>query len=136
MPRLCPCRNQYRRENAEILNGGSSLEFKTGIPVSPEEKRVANARKNFYSAYGRLWIVLPVSLIAAGIADNYLNAYSYRPTAAMYNPALTSSYVKTGAYVLIGLSAAEIVYRIIRYLGTSGANADPIARFGSNGPED
>jgi len=125
------------RGNAEFINAGSSLAIKTSVPVSPEEKRVATARNNFYSAYGRFWVTLPVTLLAINIAGNYINAYPRQnpQTSAMYNSALTSSYVQIGAYVLLGLSAAEIIYRIVRYLGTSGTNADPIAQFKNTLPE-
>jgi len=122
------------RGSAEFVNYGDSLVFKTSVPVSPEEKRVATARNNFYSAYGRFWIALPVSLLAVNMAGNYINAYNYQnpKTQSMYNTALTSSYVQNGAYAVLFLSIAEIVYRTVRYLGTSGSNADPIARFDNN----
>jgi len=119
------------RGSAEFIPG-DALFIKTGIPVSPEEKRVSKARNNFYSAYGRLWIALPASLLTMGIVDNYINAYNYSPTMEMYNAAKASSWIKIGAYVVIGLAATETVYRIVRYLMTSGANADPIARFKPN----
>ena len=122
------------RESAEFITG-NTLSIKTGVPVSPEEKRVSTARNNFYSAYGRLWIALPASLLAIGMADNYVSAYNFRNDMDIYKQANAGSIVKIAAYVVIGLAAGETVYRIVRYLITSGANADPIARFNNTEPE-
>jgi hypothetical protein len=119
------------RGSAEFVRAGSEgiLSYETAVPVSPEEKRVNTARRKFYGAYGRLWIALPVSLLAVGIADNYINAYTYQGSPDMYDPALKAMYVQRGAYVVIGLAAVDVVFRIIRYLYTSGSDAAPIARF-------
>jgi hypothetical protein len=113
-----------------------NLSYETSVPVPPEEKRVTTARRKFYGAYGRLWVALPISLVTIGMASNYINAYNYgaaykNPSEQqeMYDRAITANYVQTGAYIVIGLAAAETVYRIIRYLYTSGADSAPIARF-------
>ncbi|AEF81424.1 hypothetical protein [Leadbettera azotonutricia] len=119
-------------------DGGENLNYETRVPVSPEEKRVNTARKKFYGAYGRLWVALPLSMVAIGMAGNYINAYNYGAATKgpaeqqeMYDKAVRAGYVQTGAYIVIGLAAAETVYRIIRYLYTSGADSAPIARFPS-----
>jgi hypothetical protein len=120
-------------------DAGETLAFKTAVPVSPEEKRVNTARKKFYGAYGRLWVALPLSLLTVSIAGNYVDAYNYSAAAGavdagMYNKAVRSNYFTVGAYVVIGLAAADTVFRIIRYLYTSGADAAPIARFPNQEP--
>jgi hypothetical protein len=92
------------------------------MPVSAEEKRVDTARRKFYGAYGRLWIALPVSFLAMGIADSYLKA----PLNQGMTMANTLTY---GAWAVIGLAAVDTVFRIVRYLVTSGSDAAPLARF-------
>jgi hypothetical protein len=120
------------RGSAEFVRspqGGRALTYETSLPVPPEEKRVNTARGKFYGAYGRFWFALPAALLAVGMAENYLNAYSYNLSYEMYEKGTTAYNVSIGAYVLIGLAAADTVYRIIRYLYTSGSDAAPLARF-------
>jgi hypothetical protein len=112
------------RGSAEFVRaeGGQTLAYDTTMPVSAEEKRVDTARRKFYGAYGRLWIALPVSLLAMGIADSYLKA----PPNQGVTMANTLTY---GAWAVIGLTAVDTVFRIVRYLFTSGSDAAPLARF-------
>jgi hypothetical protein len=128
------------RGSAEFVgpdrNAAENLSYETSVPVSPEEKRVNTARRKFYGAYGRLWVALPLSMVAIGMARNYVNAYNYGPVSPdpseqqkRYDRAVRASYVQTGAYIVIGIAAVDVVYRIIRYLYTSGADSAPIARF-------
>jgi hypothetical protein len=118
------------RGNAEFISASNTFAFKTAVPVSPEEKRVAAARNSFYSAYGRFWIALPVSLIAIGLANNYINGYMYSPTPTreMYDKATAGTYVRGGGYVLIGMAVIDTVYHVVRYLVASRADANPLAR--------
>jgi hypothetical protein len=117
------------RGSAEFVRSANTLAFDTTIPISSEEKRVATARNNFYSAWGRFWVAMPLSAMAIGLADSYANAYnsSQYPSTEMYNTASTWNYVKIGAFVLIGLVAIDTIYHIVRYLGSSGTDANPVA---------
>jgi hypothetical protein len=117
------------RGSAQFIRSENTFSFSTIVPVSPEEKRVAAARNSFYSAYGRFWIALPVSLIAIGLSDSYINAYKYgpNPTMEMFNTANIWNYVKIGAFVVIGLAVIDTLYHVIRYLSTSGTDANPVA---------
>jgi hypothetical protein len=117
------------RGSAEFIGLQNTFSFSTAVPVSPEEKRVAAARDRFYSAFGRFWIALPVSLLTIGLSNNYIYAYNYglNPTREMYNTAKTWNYVRIGAFVVIGLAVIDTVYHIIRYLSASGADANPVA---------
>ena len=128
--------NSQVRGNAEFVRSENSLVFKTGVPVSPEEKRVDKARRGFYGSYGRLWVALPVSIFLIGWTNNHVNAYNYQkeylhqePTPEYTRKANTWVGIRTGAAILIGVTAADLVYRIVRYLYTSRADADPIAQF-------
>jgi hypothetical protein len=118
------------RGNAKFISASNTAAFNTVVPVSPEEKRVAAARNSFYSAYGRFWIALPLSVLAIGFSENYINAYinSPMPTMEMYDKAVVGNYFRIGGYVLIGLAVIDTVYHIVRYLDASGADANPVAR--------
>jgi hypothetical protein len=117
------------RGSAEFIRLQNTLSFSTAVPISPEEKRVAVARDRFYSAYGRFWIALPVSLLTIGLSNSYIYAYNYgtNPTREMYNTKKTWSYVRIGAFVVIGLAVIDTVYHVIRYLSASGADANPVS---------
>jgi hypothetical protein len=117
------------RGSAQFIRSQNTFSFNTAFPVSPEEKRVATARNSFYSAYGRFWIALPLSLITIGLSESYINAYVYspRPTYEMYNTANTWNYVKIGAFVVIGLAVVDTLFHVIRYLSVSGTDANPVA---------
>jgi hypothetical protein len=119
------------RGSAEFVRApsGDILSYETSVPVSPEEKRVNTSRRRFYGAYGRFWVALPVSLLAIGIAGNYVNAYIYQGVPEMYDPALKALNVQRGAYVVIGLAAADVAFRIFRYLYISRSDSVPITRF-------
>jgi hypothetical protein len=125
------------RGNVEFISASNTIAFNTELSVSPEEKRVAAARNSFYSAYGRFWIALPVSVLAIGLSNNYINAYvnSPYPTNEMYDRANAANYVSIGGYVLIGLAIIDTVYHIVRYLGASGADANPVVRVTSGNTE-
>jgi hypothetical protein len=122
------------RGSAEFVrsDGGQTLVYETTLPISPEEKRVNTARRSFYTAYGRFWIALPVSLLAMGIAESYTNAYPYNPSSEMYQSATRAYNINIGAWVVIGLAAADTIYRAVRYLYTSRSDAVPLAQFPKN----
>jgi hypothetical protein len=118
------------RGNAEFISANNAFAFNTAFPVSPEEKRVAAARNSFYSAYGRFWIALPLSILAISMTNNYVMAFNNNPnpTLEMYENAKSRIYIRNGGYVLIGMAIIDTVYHIVRYLGASGADANPVAR--------
>jgi hypothetical protein len=113
----------------------TSLEYETFVPIDPAEKRVDTKRRQFYGAYGRFWVVLPLSLVAIGMAESYVNAYessmgSSTPHPEMYSKAEIANYTRIGIYALIGIAAVDTVFRIVRYLYTSSSDSTPIVRFG------
>jgi hypothetical protein len=64
-----------------------------------------------------------------GMADNYINAYPSNPTLEMYQSATTAYNISIGAWVMIGLAAADTVFRVVRYLYTSRSDAAPLVQF-------
>jgi hypothetical protein len=121
------------RGSAEFISIGAGAEksmvYETSSPVDPGEKRVNTSRRKFYGAYGRFWIALPVSMLVIGMAENYIEAQPYSSSMDMYDKAINAGYFRIGAYALIGLTAVDIIFRLVRYLYVSGADSVPIARF-------
>ena len=128
--------NSYIRGSANLEQGrieASSIDFFTSIPVQKEDQRVEDARKRFYRSWGTLWITLPVSLLAAGVAGNHITNYSMY---AGYDPALRQqlsnraafgNIVTYGGYAAIGAAFGYVFYNIFHYLRTSSDDATPIA---------
>ncbi|MDR0472096.1 MAG: hypothetical protein LBH43_00230 [Treponema sp.] len=111
------------RGNAQFSRAAeNTLFYKTSMPVDPNEKRINKAKLKFYGAYGRFWIALPVSMVVSGMAENHINSF-YSDKASYAN------YINIGAYTVLGLAGADLVYRLVRYLYISRSDADPIARF-------
>jgi len=125
-------------EDGSVGAGGSAA-FTTKVPISPEEKRVDRARRGFYGAYGAFWIILPVSLLTAGIAQNYVNANNmaavygmyaddYDTRKKIYDNAVIGRNVTIGAYGVMGVALGVTFFQIFRYLYVSGGDATPIVK--------
>ena len=137
--------NALIKGNAQFVraNEATDVPGKTSIntkpPISPEEKRVERARRGFYGVYGAFWIVLPVSLLAVGIANNYINSNNYvaatgyyqgdyETQSKIYNNAVTANKVRVGANIAWGAALGVTFFQIFRYLYVSGGDASPIVK--------
>jgi hypothetical protein len=100
----------------------------TTVPVTKEEKRVENTRRNFYTTYGAFWFVLPASLLTAGIAGTYIAAANV-PSNNLYTT------VRTGAYGAMIASLGVTFWQIFRYLTVSSGDSTPINKAGAKGED-
>jgi hypothetical protein len=128
-------RNQYEYLHVEAPGGetaaivfraaGNGADLKPVMPHDPEEKRTNRARRRFYGAYGRLWVAVPVAFILSGMSTAYADAYMLNPskTSEQYERAQRYQYVSLGTIIAAGLIGAEAIYRIFRYVHTSGEDA-------------
>jgi hypothetical protein len=101
----------------------------TSIPVTKEEKRVENTRRNFYTSYGAFWFILPASLLTAGIAETYIAANSYGDSNSLYTT------IRTGAYGIMAASLGVTFWQIFKYLTVSGGDSTPINKAGAKGED-
>jgi hypothetical protein len=106
------------------------LLLKTKPPLPSGQKRVDQARRRYYWAWGGTWITGIVAWLAYGISDTYTKTYSASPNPDMdfYNQAKTLSYVSIGAWALVGTAVAHEIFQMVRYLYTSNQDAAPIRR--------
>jgi hypothetical protein len=103
---------------------GTSLDFKL-IPRSTEEKRVAKSRRSFYSAFGRFWIALPIAFVFGAMASTEKSANNSSTTQndSLYANAVRDRYISIGLWTVFGLTAVQSVYRIFKYVRTSGEDS-------------
>jgi hypothetical protein len=96
----------------------------------PEEKRVAQARRAFYNAFGRFWIALPIAVVFGAMAAAETSAYNHLSVhnQELYDNAIRDYYISIGLWVVFGLTAAESIYRIFRYTHTAGEKIPQIIK--------
>jgi len=135
--------NEIIRGNARFVQnavgpgvGGMTI-INTAFPVSPEERPVERARRNFYRAYGALWIILPASLITAGIAGTYIQANNHmvlnnlhaddpERRRRIHENALRANNIRIGAFTVMGISLGVTFFQIFRYLRAASADVAPL----------
>jgi hypothetical protein len=114
-------------EASVVLAGSASrtLEFTLKPSRSAEERRVATARRAFYSAFGRFWIALPIALVFGAIASAEVSAYNRLSVEnkALYDDALRDYYLSYVVWGVFSLTALQSVYRMFKYVGTSGESS-------------
>ena len=137
--------NSLVRGNAQFVraNEAAGVAGKASIgtkpPISPEEKRVDRARRGFYGAYGAFLVILPISLITVGVANNYINANNYTigtghyyddydTQSKIYDRAVTANKIRIGANIAWGTALGVTFFQIFRYLYVSGGDASPIVK--------
>ena len=127
--------------NAQLTVLGENhnrAEFITAMPITREEQRVGNARRNFYSAYGAFWIVLPAALLAGGIAGTYITSNNFlmanpgfgadaETRNRMANNAARANLIRNGSTVLWVSSLGISLFQVFRYINASRGAATPIA---------
>jgi hypothetical protein len=115
-------------EASVVLSGNtrtSSLDFNLKPSHSAEERRVANARRSFYSAFGRLWIALPIAFVFWAMASAEVSAYNRLSTEnkSLYDSASRDLYISYGLWGVFGLTTVQSIYRIFKYVRTSGESS-------------
>jgi len=102
-----------------VVNDHAKADFFTAFPVSEEEKKVENARKNFYTTYGAFWFILPAALLAGGIAETHM---AINPNAGSWG------MLRTGANIAWGAALGVTFFQIFRYMYVSRGDSTPIVK--------
>ena len=126
------------RFTRDPADSGAWAEFQTMQPISPEEARVETARYGFYRSYGAFWIILPASLLAAGIAGTYIAADDYVTANNIHIDPVSREKLSSNAsfgrvvsyasYGAIGVSLGMTFVQIFRYIRASREDPTPIVR--------
>jgi hypothetical protein len=117
-----------------VIFGSDSLdsEFRTIFinPRLPKGKTdVDKARRQFYGAFGRFWIALPVAWIINGLTNSMVATYNdYLPDPALWDQANTFIKINTATAITAGVFLAESLIRSGWYLYISTRNEPNLVR--------
>lgn len=111
------------------------LETQTGtLPIPDQyvqfrgEKPVEKARKQFYGAFGRFWIALPIAFLLNGIADTYIKSVNYGGSQDLIDPATKLYYSAQVAWLITGVFLGESLYRLGYYVYSANKGASPVLK--------
>jgi hypothetical protein len=115
---------QQRNLSAETADGridqtvfhvsNTPIVFDPKIPPPPDRTEIA--RKKFYSAYGRFWIVLPLAILGMGLNNTVTSVYNTTGDPNIGTQQTIVYWASMGLNVMMGLCLAESFYRIGRYV--------------------
>jgi hypothetical protein len=98
-------------------------------PKTPPPKgRVEKSRKGFYGAWGRLWLIVPLTWLAVGLSDSYVNAYNVAQsrTQEQADRATIVYWAAGGVGVLAGVFLLESLARFVWYGYQADRQATPL----------
>jgi hypothetical protein len=98
------------------------------LAAPKEEGAVLSARRKFYGAYGRFWLILPAAYILQGLSTTVINTYTTTANPELYDKALTIYYASIGALVVAGGFLAESLIREVVYMVTSTKHEPTLAK--------
>jgi hypothetical protein len=98
---------------------GNPIHIGTRPALDPGAKPLGKARKQYYGAWGRFWVALPVTILMLGLSGSYRDAYTVYGT-----PVFAENYqIYTGVTLGLGVVSAgfavESIIRIIWYAHTA-----------------
>jgi hypothetical protein len=131
--------NYYRYINVEtedgrgasaIVLGGEQRDGRERIMTltprplpGPDEKPVEKRRRQFYGAWGRLWVTFPLYMLLNGFAHSYINSYiqpDYRDKAEFWRN------VNDYGWIVPAVFGAESLIRLILYVNAANKEAVPL----------
>jgi hypothetical protein len=133
-------RGRYRYINVETEDGrggelivlgkqdGESRRVEINPTTLPgkDEKPVEKRRRQFYGAWGRLWVTLPLAFLLDGVARSYATAYNNSGNREILDHFNTSYYISRGMMIAAGVFGAESLIRLIIYIHTANREAVPL----------
>ncbi|MDR2095342.1 MAG: PEGA domain-containing protein [Treponema sp.] len=94
----------------------------------PADERTEIARKKFYSAYGRLWIALPLAVLSIGLNNTMAGAYNRTGDPELKKQYDMVYWSSMGLSILMGACLAEAFYRIGRYVWEANKESSPLIK--------
>ncbi len=99
------------------------LRLQPGELPDRDTKPVEDARRAFYNAFGRFFLVLPFAFFVSGTTTVYMDTALVRSSEILGQRAVESGYVSIALNVLAGAFFVESAYRLYTYLGQSAVRA-------------
>ena len=125
--------NQNERAKAVFLTPGLpsdtlSLSLKTKVTPPSGQRRVNNARKWYYWAWGGTWITGIAAWITYGM---YTGQYAVLKTNSpndFKNSTKNLEYISLGTMIAAGVAAGYEIFHIVRYMYTATEDVTPIIK--------
>jgi hypothetical protein len=120
------------RRGEVIVLGEQQTENQRSVEINPrivpgrDEKPVEKRRRQFYGAWGRLWVTLPLAFFLDGLARSYATAYNLSGNADLLDRFNTSYYISRGAILAAGVFGVESIIRLVIYINTANREAVPL----------
>jgi hypothetical protein len=89
---------------------------------------VEKRRRQFYGAWGRFWVSLPVAFFIYGISNLYagMDVNNNPAQDKVHDTAVMTNNLFTGAAIVTGIFGAESLVRLIIYVNTANKEAVPL----------
>jgi hypothetical protein len=108
---------------------GGYIEVNPRIIPGKDEQPVEKRRRQFYGAWGRFWVTLPLAFLLDGLASSYASAYTAsRGKEEFLDRFNTAYYISRGAMIAAGVFGVESIIRLIIYINTANREAVPLRK--------
>jgi hypothetical protein len=123
--------NNYEYFHAETPRGAAgAVIFRAGQlenpvyiqtrPVpGPDAKPLGKARRQYYGAWLRFWIALPLAVLMNGLTGSYQDAYQLYGNSVFQDNYRIYNGIRIGIWVAFGAVAVDSLIRIFRYTYTA-----------------
>jgi hypothetical protein len=105
-----------------------SISLKTKIPPPSGQRRVNNARKWYYWAWGGTWITGIAAWITYGIYSGQYAVLGQSTDPDFRKSTEQLYYISTGAIILVGAAVAHEIFHMARYMHTATEDVTPIIK--------
>jgi hypothetical protein len=105
-----------------------SLSLKFKIPPSSGERRVNNARKWYYWAWGSTWITGIAAWITYGMYSGQRSVLPLSHEPAFHDSTQNLYYISMGAVIATGAMLCYEIFHMVRYMYTATEDVTPIIR--------
>ncbi|MFQ3548084.1 MAG: hypothetical protein SNJ56_07070 [Termitinemataceae bacterium] len=92
-----------------------------------KKQSVEKMRKQFYGAFGRFWLIMPIAFVFNGYTKSYIDTLFYYGKAerAVIDEAIAMYYTAQAFWGLTIITVVETLYRLGRYVYTANASSAP-----------
>jgi hypothetical protein len=103
-------------------------------PIPPKGKKdVDTARRKYYGAYGRFWLLLPAAYVLQGLSSTMADTYNRTNNLELYDKSLNAYYVSMGAIAAAGGFLLESFIREAIYLAVSTKHEPKLSKIKKSG---
>jgi hypothetical protein len=112
----------------DLLGDTRTLSLKTKIPPPSGQRRVNNARKWYYWAWGGTWVTGIAAWIAYGMYTGQRSVLEQSSDQGFYDSTQQLYYISMGTVIAVGVAIGHEIFHIGRYMYTATEDATPIIK--------